>query len=395
MTRPVQQALDTLREAQRQPRFLFASENQVRLGVGIFRRLEESGPDQLRLIGNAARQLPKDATVFGGFAFDMATPPRAPWEAFPTSLFVVPALEWEWDGNEWGEHRNGSLSSLPRLPHGDLQPPRKMPWETQVATALSGIRAGKLSKVVLARNEWRPALDDPLEAFALLAASEPDANLFYFEPIPGHAFFGATPERLVRLHHGRLETHAVAGTASRGDKAADAASAQRLLSGGKESLEHRLVVEHIVSRLEALGLNVEQGMRKIRRMATVQHLETQIGAQASAGLHLLDAAAALHPTPAVCGTPVDVAKQLIDAVESTPRGWYSGGVGWFDHRGEGEILVALRAALATPDGTWVHAGAGIVEGSDAKQEWDETAAKMAGVLAAVEGRATAGTGAAA
>lgn len=384
MTEPVQQALDTLREARGQPRFFLQSEGAVRFGVGIYRRLEDSGRDRLHVIGHAARQLPKDALVLGGFSFDPGHVPAAPWQGFPNALFVVPALEWEWREGEWHEHRNGPAAmASPPVDETTLKGHAELPWDEQVATALDAIRAGTLSKVVLARCERRPPLHEPLEAFARLVAAEPLAHSFYFEPEPGHAFFGATPERLARLRHGRLETHAVAGTAPRGTKSTDASLGSKLLVADKESREHKLVVEHIVSRLEELGLAPEQGMRRLRRMANVQHLETQIAANASAGLHVLDVAQALHPTPAVCGTPLEEAKALIAELEGTPRGWYSGGIGWFNQKGEGEILVALRSALATPEGTWLYAGAGIVEGSDADDERKEIEAKLKALQEAI------------
>lgn len=383
---PLRQALQSMQEADGRPRFLLAVDGAVRFGVGIHRRIEHEGQDRLRQASHASRQLPRDAMVVGGFAFEPGHEARGEWRAFPSSLFVVPALEWEWAGGEWHERRNGPAAPLEHAPPPASTPAgRSAPWGQQVASALDAIREGHIAKVVLARCERRPPLSDPLQAFARLAEAEPLAHAFYLEPVPGHAFFGATPERLVRLMHGRLETHAVAGTAPRGTKATDAALGGSLLLSEKDTREHRLVVDHIVRRLEGLGLSPEQGMRRLRRMANVQHLETQVTAAASAGLHVLDVAHALHPTPAVCGTPLAEARALIAALEPEPRGWYSGGVGWFNHRGDGEILVALRSALATPEGTWLHAGAGIVEGSEAQAEFEETQAKLQSLLAAVGG----------
>jgi len=383
VTEPVQQAIATLQEARGQPRFMLAIEGAVRFGVGIHRRLEDKSIDRLHVIGHAARQLPKDAMVLGGFSFDAAHVPTGAWQGFPTALFVVPALEWEWREGEWHEHRNGPYAPLPDAQPAGLQPDHGLTWGDQVSSALKAIHSGRLSKVVLARWEQRPALADPLSAFARLVAAEPMAHSYYFEPIPGHAFFGATPERLARLRHGRLETHAVAGTAPRGTKSTDATLGSKLLIAEKESREHRLVVEHIVGRLQSMGLTPEQGMRRLRRMANVQHLETQVTASAHADMHVLDVAQALHPTPAVCGTPVAAAQDLIAELEGLPRGWYSGGIGWFNQKGEGEILVALRSALATPEGTWLCAGAGIVEGSDAKAEFEETEAKLTALREAI------------
>lgn len=403
MSAPLRQALELLQEAEGQPRFLIASQDDVKLGVGIHLRIEETGPDALRRSAHAARQVPKGSLALGGFAFDPMQPPSQEWSAFPPSLFVVPALQWQWQDDEWLEHRNGSAARLPTLPEGNRgsilpQPDRKPlatqsrrheaappeeEWNCGVDAALEAIRDGRLEKVVLARRVARPPIGQPLAAFASLAAAEPDAHAFYLEPYPGHAFFGASPERLVQLRDASLETHAVAGTAPRGSGATDVALGQRLLSAGKESHEHRLVVDHILDRLQGLGLTPEQGMRRLRRMASVQHLETRITAHASAGLHVLDVASALHPTPAVCGTPAEEARKFIAATEGTSRGWYAGGAGCFDAQGKGEILVALRAVLATPRGTWLHAGAGITEGSRADAEFAETEAKMHGMVEAL------------
>jgi menaquinone-specific isochorismate synthase len=377
VTDPLRDALDTLRAAHGQPRFLFASEGQVRFGIGIHRRIEEPGPERLQRTAHAIRQVTPDALVMGGFAFDPGHDATGPWAAFPASLFVVPALEWEWRPDGWHEHRNGSsYGQYPPAPASKRGGGSPASWDEQVAAALEAINAGQVEKVVLARCVEGPPLADPFEAFARLVTAEPQGHAYYLEPFPGYAFFGATPERLARVRDQRVETHAVAGTAPRGDAATDASLGQRLLVGDKETREHRLVVDHIVLRLQALGLSPEQGMRRLRRLASVQHLETQVSARATADLGALDVAAALHPTPAVCGVPVEAAAALLARLEGRPRGWYAGGVGWLRPNGEGEMFVALRSALATPDGTWLYAGAGIVAGSEAKAEYDETEAKL-------------------
>ena len=90
---------------------------------------------------------------------------------------------------------------------------------------------------------------------------------------------------------------------------------------------------------------------------------------------LLDVARVLHPTPAVCGAPREAAMQRL-AREEAERGWYGGAIGWTSASGDGELAVALRAALLDGAGAHVWAGAGIVEGSDPEHEYDETERKM-------------------
>ncbi len=92
---------------------------------------------------------------------------------------------------------------------------------------------------------------------------------------------------------------------------------------------------------------------------------------------------ALHPTPALGGSPRGAALAWIAAHEAHPRGWYAGPVGWCDAQGNGEFFVSIRSAALRGDRAWVYAGAGLVEGSDADTEWRETDAKMAVMRAAL------------
>jgi isochorismate synthase EntC len=109
------------------------------------------------------------------------------------------------------------------------------------------------------------------------------------------------------------------------------------------------------------------------------HLHTPLRATLARPASLLDVAGRLHPTPAVCGEPRAVASRQL-AGEEGDRGWYGGAVGWLDAEGQGELAVALRAALLGDDWAHVWAGAGIVEGSSPEREFDETERKMTSIL---------------
>jgi menaquinone-specific isochorismate synthase len=91
----------------------------------------------------------------------------------------------------------------------------------------------------------------------------------------------------------------------------------------------------------------------------------------------------LHPTPAVAGTPRAAALKAIRRLEPAPRGRYAGPCGWVDARGDGEFVVALRGAQIDGPRAQLHAGAGIVAGSDPASEWAETQAKLEPMLRAL------------
>jgi isochorismate synthase EntC len=100
---------------------------------------------------------------------------------------------------------------------------------------------------------------------------------------------------------------------------------------------------------------------------------------------LLALAHRLHPTPAVGGTPRDVALALIDEHEGFDRGWYAGPIGWLGADGDGELMVALRCGLVTGTQATLFAGCGIVADSDPAREWEESRLKLRTMIAALGG----------
>ena len=114
----------------------------------------------------------------------------------------------------------------------------------------------------------------------------------------------------------------------------------------------------------------------MRTLRQILHLHTPITGELAADAHVLDLVAALHPTPAVGGTPTADAVAWIAAHEPTPRGWYASPVGWFDAAGDGEFAVAIRSGLLAGTTATLFAGAGIVAASDPAAELAETELKL-------------------
>jgi isochorismate synthase EntC len=127
------------------------------------------------------------------------------------------------------------------------------------------------------------------------------------------------------------------------------------------------------------------GTPEARVLRDVIHLATPIRGRLAADTHILELAAALHPTPAVGGVPRDRALAFI-AGHEPPRGWYAAPVGWFDRAGDGELAVALRSGVLRGATAHLFAGGGIVVGSDPEAELAETALKLRPMLAALGAR---------
>ena len=266
-----------------------------------------------------------------------------------------------------------------------------------VASAVDAIHRGEFRKVVLSRTASVEAdLGDSVAMRTVLARlreSNPDCAVFAFAT--GQAvFFGATPEELATIHDTRIQTTALAGTAARGDTTVeDEQLATELLASSKDRSEHRFVVDGIAEALTGLGLmdTAVPEQPDLMRLMHLQHLRTRITARARqrhsrmSDMDVLRVAGALHPTPAVGGSPTHAALTFIAEHEGFDRGWYAAPVGWCDLSGNGELWVALRCGLAVSGAVRLFAGAGIVEGSVPAAELRETAVKFRSLLDAVCG----------
>ncbi|WP_183030149.1 isochorismate synthase [Altericroceibacterium spongiae] len=247
-----------------------------------------------------------------------------------------------------------------------------------------------LRKVVLARS-LHIVMDRPVDPLAIAARLMRDNSVTTFlmdleeaTGLPGHKMVGATPELLVARKGSQVLSHPLAGSAPRSsDPAADRAAADGLLHSEKDQREHSLVVEAIADMLAPYcsALTMPEGTT-LRSTASMWHLGTRIegrlknGAMPSAaGL-----AALLHPTPAVGGMPRQAALDCIRELEPQDRGFYAGAVGWTDRAGDGEWYVSLRCAELRDKQLTLHAGAGIVAGSDPQSEVAETWAKFRAIL---------------
>jgi len=261
------------------------------------------------------------------------------------------------------------------------------PYQASVREALREIEHGDYRKIVLSRVRRLTTTEEfhPLGVLNHLRQHFPGCYAFSIANGRGQSFIGASPERLVRVAHGRMHTEALAGSAPRGESASeDAALARALLQSEKDLREHRMVLESILRRIADLGLKVEHAAQpRILGLANVQHLHLPVSAALPEGVHILDLVARLHPTPAVGGTPREPALAAIKRLEPVARGLYAGAQGWVDHRGGGEFFVGIRSALIDGHTATVHAGAGIVAGSDAEKEFAETELKFKALVGAL------------
>ena len=250
---------------------------------------------------------------------------------------------------------------------------------------MAEVAGGRLDKVVLAR-EVTVLANRPLRQADLLGrlrALHPSCTTFAIDGI-----IGATPELLLSRSGAQIASVPLAGTAARsGDPDSDRKAEAALLSSAKERSEHRVVVDAITSALAPVveRLEVPDGP-VIRELRNVSHLGTSITGTLAKRDHdypsALELVGLLHPTPAVAGTPVDLALDYLTKLEELDRDRYAGPVGWVDARGDGEWYLAIRSAIVEGSSARLFAGVGIVADSDPSAELAETQLKLQAFLAA-------------
>ena len=361
------------------------------VGWGEAARLEVSGDDRFaeaqswwdELVATAdvhdAVRLPGTGLVaFGSFSFDPRT---------GTSVLVVPQVVVGHRDGAWWVTTTGAPASAPSPQPRPAAPSAVVfadgavtgaEWMGAVEAAVARITAGKLEKVVLARAlEARAGAPVDLRwPLRRLAEDYPGCWAFAVDGL-----LGATPEMLLRLRDGVATSRVLAGTLRRtGDANEDSRRGAALGRSIKDVEEHGYGVRSVVDGLADHCADVEVPAAPfVLELRNVMHLATDVRGTVTDGSTSLQLLAALHPSAAVCGSPTDVALELIREIEGLDRGRYAGPVGWLDASGDGEWGIALRCAEvdpADPRRLRLFAGCGIVAGSQPLHELAESNAKL-------------------
>lgn len=265
-----------------------------------------------------------------------------------------------------------------------------------VAAGVEAIRAGRLTKLVVARDAVMTTAE-PVDVPRVLRELTTRYADCWTYSVDG--LIGATPEMLIKVERGQARSRVLAGTLDRSGapRGSDgtAFATRMLFEDEKQRHEHQLAIDSLTERLGPLTQSLDAHQEPfVLELPNVWHLASDVTAQlARSGTEgrratALDLAQVLHPTAAVCGTPRDEAAALIRQLEHTERGMdrglYAGPVGWMDAAGNGEFGIALRGAVVEDQHTVrLYAGCGVVAASDPEAELAETSAKMRPMLQAL------------
>lgn len=258
----------------------------------------------------------------------------------------------------------------------------KYKWHLLVEKAVAEIKKGTFSKVVLSRKvdldiKGEINFNKTISSLRKLYKS---CTLFVYKSKDSY-FFGATPEKAASIKNGIAEFDALAGSAPRGiDKLTDSRYEKYLLNSIKDRDEHNYVIEYIKNESAALVKEFAISETIVKKLNNIQHLFTGISAEIKDTSFIFPLLDKVIPTPAVCGLPKQAALDFIINNEGYTRGLYSGVIGWFNLKYEGEFMAALRSALYKKNKLSIFAGCGIIEDSDPAKEYEETELKLLPIM---------------
>lgn len=260
-------------------------------------------------------------------------------------------------------------------------------FKAAVTKAKEYIHSGDIMQVVLSQRMALPFTESPLALYRALRSLNPSPYMFYYDFGDFH-IVGASPEILTRLEGDTITVRPIAGTRPRGKtRDEDLALAEELLADPKEIAEHVMLID--LGRNDA-GRVAQTGSVKlvdkmvIERYSHVMHIVSSVEGKLKPGLGAMDLLKATFPAGTVSGAAKVRAMEIIDELEPTKRGIYSGAVGYLGFNGDMDVAIALRTAVIKNQKLYMQAGAGIVADSVPESEWIETLNKGRAALRAAE-----------
>ncbi|QZY00583.1 anthranilate synthase component I family protein [Halobaculum rubrum] len=278
-------------------------------------------------------------------------------------------------------------------------------YAERVRRVKESIRAGDTFQANVSQRLAAPAAVHPVTAYAALRARNPAPYSGLVE-FPGVDLVSASPELLLRRVPGadpdgdgnvetddredgaRLETEPIAGTRPRGgDPEADAAQEAELAGDEKERAEHAMLVDlerNDLGKVSEYGSVSVPEYRRVDRYSEVMHLVSLVEGTERPDRSLADTLAAVSPGGTITGAPKPKTMAIIDALEGTRRGPYTGSM--FAAGLDGRLVanIVIRTLVRTDDEYHLRVGAGVVHDSDPNAEYEETLAKARALVRSVD-----------
>ncbi len=260
-------------------------------------------------------------------------------------------------------------------------------FEDMVARTKEHIVDGDIFQAVLSKRYDLDVRGDLSAFYEALGDINPSPYM-YFLKFGERRIVGSSPEMLVRVEDGRVETYPIAGTRPRvEDEQENARLRRELLEDPKETAEHIMLVDlarNDVGRVSKYGSVKVPELMTVEQYSHVQHLVSHVVGEMREGLDAYDALRAVFPAGTVSGAPKVRAMEIIEELEKYRRGPYAGAVGYFSFNGNADFAITIRTLVSEGTRCSVQSGAGIVADSIPSNEWKETEAKAEGLFRAMK-----------
>jgi anthranilate synthase component I len=256
-----------------------------------------------------------------------------------------------------------------------------------VETVREYVYAGDAFQVVPSQRFSATVGLEPFAVYRGLRTVNPSPYMFFID-CGDVQLAGSSPEMLVKVTDGVVETRPIAGTRQRGaDRAGDLALAEELLADPKERAEHVMLVDlgrNDLGRVCAPGSVRVKDLMVVEYYSHVMHIESSVVGQMADGRPAVDALRSTFPAGTLSGAPKVRAMEIIDELEPTKRGPYGGAVGYIGFDGNLDTCITIRTIVCKDGRCHVQAGAGVVADSSPEAEFEETQRKAAGMFRAIE-----------
>ena len=276
--------------------------------------------------------------------------------------------------------------ALGRVDGSTTTPPR---WYAGAYAAVqSQLRAGNSYEVNLTYRTTEHSARDPIDVYSRMRATNPAP----YAGVLRHGdtwLLSASPERFATIdRHRRVEARPIKGTTRRGTTREEDETLRHSLATDPRFRAENLMITDLLRN--DLSIVCEPGsvevphLMEVESYASVHQLVTTVRGRLRDGVGTVEALRALFPAGSMTGAPKLRTMQIIEAVEDTPRGIYSGAFGWISGDGRADLGVVIRSAFRAGDGPWLlGTGGGITVHSDVAAEWAETEWKAARVRSAL------------
>lgn len=255
-----------------------------------------------------------------------------------------------------------------------------------VEQAKEHILNGDIFQIVLSHRFKKHTDQDPFEIYRRLRRKNPSPYLYYID-YGDFQVIGSSPESLVKVQNGIVETHPIAGTRPRGKtKEEDKKIEEELLSDEKEIAEHMMLVDlgrNDIGKVSKKKTVKVERFKEVDHYSHVMHIVSKVTGELEDGKTCFEALKACFPAGTVSGAPKVRAMELIEELEDVKRELYAGSVGYFGFNGDMDVCIAIRTIILKDKIAYIQAGAGIVYDSVPEKEYMEIVNKAKALLEVV------------